>query len=317
MPSHNPVSAEDKVCILIPTYCRPAGLRAAIESLFLKSAIAPHVRIVVVDNNPEATEEASVAKLSKEFSHEIDYIHEPNSGLSNARNAAMSAVEDSRFVAFLNDDMTVSENWLSALIATSKSYNAGLVFGPTYAVMPQKDDLRNRYMEPFFERVIDKADDGLTQDLLGTGGCLLDLTHCNLPNPTFNPDYNEKGGEDDIFFDHLKQTGSLVAWSTKAISYEMVPASRATSEYIWKRNFGYGQGPVRIHASRGVKGILGIVYFMIAGALQLLVYGPNLVVRMVLSRPSQTKYLALTARAVGKIFWSDKLSPLLYGKSNS
>ena len=303
------------VCVVIPTYRRSEGLREAIESLFLQKVMNDGIRILVVDNNPEPIEQQSIEKLSRRFNHTIEYVHEPRAGVSNARNAAMKVASSSRYIAFLDDDMCVSPGWLSSLIQTSKTYNSGLVFGPTYAVMPNKDDPCNIYMAPFFERVIDKEDDGYVEETLGTGGCLIDLENCEIPNPPFKPELNERGGEDDIFFDHLKRTGTRVAWSTKAISYEIVPESRATQSYIWKRNFGYGQGPARIHANRGLLGLPKVIYFMIAGIIQLCVYAPILAFQIALNRPSKSKYLALTARALGKIFWQDKFSPLLYGEA--
>lgn len=307
--------SEDSVCVVIPTFRRSMGLRSAIESLFLQNIMAQGIRVLVVDNNTEPVEKPLIEKLSIQFNHKIEYVHEPNAGVSNARNAAMKLACSSRYIAFLDDDMCVSPEWLSYLLETSKSFGAGLVFGPTYAVMPNKDDPCNRYMEPFFERVLYKENDGYTEETLGTGGCLIDLDYCQLPSPPFNPDLNERGGEDDIFFDHLKQTGTRVAWSTKAISYEIVPVSRATRQYIWKRNFGYGQGPARIQASRGLKGLPGILYYMTTGAIQFVIFAPNLLVGKLFKRPSQSKYLALTARALGKVFWQDRFSPLLYGKA--
>jgi len=185
--------------------------------------------LMVIDNNPEPSEKTAVIELSKRHQHVIDYMHEPNSGVSNARNAAMSQLSEERYIAFIDDDMVVGPDWLEHLIATSKSFEAGLVFGPTHAVMPDVNDPRNRYLEPFFSRRFDITQDCLIEDTLGTGGCLLDLHYCNIPSPAFRPSLNETGGEDDIFFDHLRNTGTKIAYSTQAISYEIVP--------VWRRVF--------------------------------------------------------------------------------
>jgi len=146
----------EDVCVVIPTFRRSDGVRKAIESLFLQTAMNDSIRVLVVDNNPEPIEQSSMENLSTKFKHQIEYVHEPNAGVSNARNAAMEIARSSRYIAFLDDDMCVSPSWLSSLIQTSKAYNAGLFFGPTYAVMPHEDDPSNVYMAPFFERVIDK-----------------------------------------------------------------------------------------------------------------------------------------------------------------
>lgn len=308
--------SDKKVCVVIPTFKRSYGLKAAIESLFNQDTMDPNIRILVVDNNPVQAEKELVERLSHSFQHPIDYVHEEKAGVSNARNAAMKCLGDTRYLAFLDDDMTVSPKWLSSLISTSQAFRAGLVFGPTYAILPNKDDPRNQYMTPFFSRLIDKAEDGIVEQTLGTGGCLLDLQLCEIPNPPFNPDLNERGGEDDIFFDELRQTGTLVAWSTEAVSYEIVPLNRANVDYIWKRNFGYGQGPTRIYANRGFRGIGKVLYHMSVGCAQFIIYAPYYLFLKIRRKPSAIKYLALTARSLGKVFWVDKFSPLLYGNGS-
>jgi len=125
---------------------------------------------------------------------------------------------------------------------------------------------------------------------------------------------NQRGGEDDILFDHLRQTGTRVAWSAKAASQEIVPASRTTSAYVRARNFGFGQAPTRIHASRGVKGLPGILYYMVAGGVQTVLYGAAYVATVIRRKPASVKYLALAARGLGKVFWGNRFSLELYGK---
>lgn len=316
MNSAHTTANDQSICIVIPTFCRSEGLKSAVRSVFNQNIMNEDIQIIVVDNNKTPIEQTAVHKLSDTFKHSITYIHEPLAGVSNARNAAMTLAMNSRFIAFLDDDMVVSEHWLDSLITTALKYDAGLVFGPTHAVMPNKNDARNKYMRPFFSRLIDKAEDGIIEKTLGTGGCLLDLTHCQIPSPPFDPELNEQGGEDDIFFDKLRQTGTAIAWSVDAVSYEIVPAIRATNRYIWKRNFGYGQGPTRIQSNRGAVGIPGIAYFMMTGLIQCGLYAPSWGVNKLLHRPSQVKYSALTARALGKVFWHKSLSPLLYGNAS-
>lgn len=164
----NSTQSMDNVCVVIPTFRRSEGLRSAIESLFLKNIMSQGIRILVVDNNPKLIERPLIDKLSIHFSHKIEYVHEPNAGVSNARNAAMKVASSSRYIAFLDDDMCASPEWLSSLLKTSKSFGAGLVFGPTYAVMPNKDDPCIGYMKPFFECVIHKENDGYIEETLGT-----------------------------------------------------------------------------------------------------------------------------------------------------
>jgi len=168
-------------------------------------------------------------------------------------------------------------------------------------------------MEPYFERIAKKSNEGLMNETLGTGGCLLDLSLCDMPSPPFDTSLNETGGEDDLLFDHLRQRGTKVAWSPQAEAYEHVPAKRATESYIRTRNFAFGQGPSHIQASRGLKGIPGVMRFMTTGFIQLCLFTPVYLFLKLIKHPAYIAYLARSARGLGKIFWWDSLSPKLYG----
>ena len=261
------------VSIIVPTYKRPDGIRVALKSLMGQSAGERRREIIIVDNDPLASAKTFVTNFAKTSATEIIYKHVPEPGVSNARNGALD-IARGRFIAFLDDDMDALPGWVDELVKVSLKYKAAITFGPARAVMPNKDDPRNPYMAPFFSRIAD-APEGYIEKCLGTGGCLLDLSLCNMPSPVFNPIHNETGGEDDALFHHLISHGAKVAWAIKAESLEIVPASRATMAYMWKRNFAFGQGPTQAEADKGKDGRLGILKWMIIGGMQLGVYGPT------------------------------------------
>lgn len=299
------------VSVIVPTYKRPKGIERALKSLCEQTVKGRAIEIVVADNDPAGSARVFVEAFAKECSHDVIYKHVPNPGVSNARNGGLSAARG-RFIAFLDDDMDALPGWVEELVAASLKYEAGLVFGPAIAEMPDESDPHNPYMIPFFSRTTD-APEGYIRETFGTGGCLVDLSICNIPSPAFDAQYNETGGEDDAFFHHLITHGSKVAWAPKAKSWEIVPAKRAVPEYMWKRNFAFGQGPTQEAADRGIEGIFEIAKWMIIGALQLAVYGPLLLIYKALGRPSYINYHARTAQALGKILWWSGFKQKLYG----
>ena len=300
------------VSIVVPTFRRPEGIQIALTSLLSETAGERPIEVIVADNDPDGGARDIVEPFIRKAPFDIRYVHVPDPGVSNARNGALELVRG-RFIIFLDDDMEALPGWVDALIQTSLKFKAGIVFGPAIAQMPQPDDPKNPYLEPYFSRLAGTDKEGLINETLGTGGCLLDLSLCDMPNPPFDTALNETGGEDDILFEHLRQGGTLVAWSPKARAWEHVPAKRATDDYIWKRNFAFGQGPCGIALERGVMGLPSLLRFMVAGALQLLLYVPPYLFFKVIGKPVYVKYLAKTARGLGKIFWWDGLSPKLYG----
>ena len=303
---------DEGVSVIVPTFQRPDGIEIALKSLSEQTADGRIMEIVVADNDPAASARNFVTSFAKTCPIEIVYVHVPDPGVSNARNGALKAARG-RFIIFLDDDMEALERWVQSLIDTSLKLKAGIVFGPAVARMPNPSDPRNPYMEPFFSRIAEMDHEGLMSETLGTGGCLLDLNLCDMPNPPFDTSLNETGGEDDILFDHLRRNGTKVGWSPNAKAWEIVPAKRATPEYIWTRNFAFGQGPTHIHASRGWKGILGVLRFMITGTIQMCMYAPVYFGLKMVGHPAYVKYMAKTARGLGKLFWADSLSPKLYG----
>lgn len=302
------------VTIIILTFQRSVALRHVLKTLNARLRTRHTVNIRIVDNNPLPQEKRFVEEFRAESNYALTYIHEPAAGVSNARNAGLANIS-TRFVAFLDDDMEITAEWIDGMVETAIDHGTGLVFGPVEARFPNPDDPRNPYLSPFYERLIKSGKKGEIHETLGTGGCLIDLDHCRLPTPHFDPNLNESGGEDDIFFDHLRKTGTRVGYAPRAVSYELVPEDRITPEYIKKRNFGYGQAPSRICAARGLKGLVGIARHMTVGAAQLGVYGPVYVLLRLFRHPARDKYLALTARGLGKIFWMNTFKPKLYGAS--
>jgi len=170
-----PHNWNEGVSIVIPTYKRPDGIKDALESLIGQQAGQRTVEIVVADNDPKASAKDFVTTFAKTSDIEIIYKHVPDPGVSNARNGALS-VARGRYIAFLDDDMKALPGWLDELVNASLKYKAGITFGPAIAVMPNRDDPLNPYMEPFFSRIAD-APEGYITKCLGTGGCLLDLSH--------------------------------------------------------------------------------------------------------------------------------------------
>ena len=303
------------VSIVIPTYKRPDGISVALSSASLQSASGRAVEIVVADNDPAASAKDFVLEFSKTSPIQVIYEHVPQPGVSNARNGALK-VARGRFIAFLDDDMEALDGWLEELVKTSLKYKAAITFGPAIALMPNKEDPLNPYMEPFFSRIVDEPEGYITK-CLGTGGCLLDRSICNMPSPVFNPIHNETGGEDDALFHHLRLKGAKVAWAKKAESYEIVPASRATPEYMWKRNFAFGQGPSQESADLGLKGAPGVLRWMIIGLMQAPVYFTISAALNILGKPKYIHYRNRTAQGLGKIFWWSSFKQKLYGVNST
>jgi len=261
-----PQSGKQIVLIAIPTFRRSARLKSILPHIEATLRTVHTVNILIVDNNTIPVEQKFVQKFAKTSKYPVSYVHEPKAGVSNARNAALDfAANESnapRFLAFLDDDMEITPPWIDSLVSVSLKYNAGLVFGPLTAKFKDAADPRNPYLASFYTRSVRQAAAGISNEAFGTGGCLIDLKTCVLPTPPFDTSRNESGGEDDKFFETLHNNGAKYGWAPDALCYECVPPERTTPSYIARRNFSFGQGPSRIAASKGIKGIPQLIRHM-------------------------------------------------------
>ena len=302
---------DEGVSIIIPTYKRPHGIATALPSVEKQTAKGRPVEIIVADNDPAASAKEYVEGFIKKSKATIHYVHVPEPGVSNARNGAV-AVARGRFIVFLDDDMEALEGWLQPLIDTAERFGAGIVFGPANATVPNPDDPVQNYMIPIYSRVRD-MEDGLLDQGIATGNCLLDRTRCDFPTPMFDPALNQSGGEDDVLFEHLSKGGTKMAYCNAAKTWEHVPASRATLNYIWQRNFSWGQTPTHDAAQHGIMGWPKVIMWMGIGFIQAILNGALFGMLRIFGHPAYVKFFAKFAQGVGKIFWSDRLSPKLYG----
>src|SRR5574338_603832 len=101
--------------VVVPTFDRAASLRAALHALLDQDAPPPH-RVVVVDNNSRDDTRQVVAAMGRD----VEYVFEPRQGLSFARNAGVEFARPRRasrdsLVAFTDDDVVVSRDWMQVL----------------------------------------------------------------------------------------------------------------------------------------------------------------------------------------------------------
>jgi len=302
------------VLIAILTFKRSARLRRLLPHVAATLKSVHNVEILIVDNNALPSEQKFVENFALNSPYPVHYVNEPQPGVATARNAAVKFAK-ARFLAFLDDDMEITANWIDGMVKVAVDHKAGLVFGPVLAKFEDSKNPRNPFLFPFHTRQSKTSKAGIIDKAFATGGCLIDLDSCILPEPAFDPRLNESGGEDDIFFESLHDNGAEYGYAPDAVCYECVPAERTTPEYIAKRNFGYGQGPSRIAVTKGLAGLPQLARHMIIGSIQLTIYGAAYLLGRLLKRPSQVRYLALSARGLGKILWFDRFQPKLYGAS--
>ena len=299
------------VCVVIPTFRRPQGLALAINSVVAQTGLDDvGLSLIICDNSPEASARAQVAAFAASAPIAVTYVHEPKTGVANARNSAVAAAH-SDFIAFLDDDEEAPATWLSALLNTQTRFDADVVFGPVAARLMDDSVQYPHYFEAFFSRKGPDASQAIDV-YYGCGNSLIRRA-VMPPHKPFCTEHNDMGGEDDKLFYGLQAKGTRMAWSAEATVFEDVPPSRSTLNYTLRRAFAYGQGP-SFSAALGHKpltcigwmlqGVVqGVLFSVIGGALYLMG-----------SRDSAPR-LDKAARGFGKLMWFPPFKIGFYGQA--
>jgi succinoglycan biosynthesis protein ExoM len=298
--------------VIIPTFRRLEGLHLATMSVFAQTGIDAF-NLIIVDNDPDGGARQTAERLHVAAPPHVHlrYVHEPDAGVANARNAAVDAA-DTPLIAFLDDDMTAPPDWLAGLLACRARFPAAVTFGPVSAVLPEGVIAHADYLRRFFSR-LSLAPTGFTTQSWGCGNSLVDLQRLPPQRPVFDASTNETGGEDDMLFARVRRAGGQFAWCAEAPTFEHVPVSRATLTYTLRRAMSYGRGPVTMARKATPPNWFAVGGWMIVGACKFVVNGAIYAVKFLRRAPDRAEYLDRAARGFGKIFWWQDLR--FYGAS--
>lgn len=113
--------------VVICTYNRAELLRLALETLLRQSPANLTYEVIVVDNNSTPETRAVVDEIAQRDSR-VRYVRETRQGNAYARNTGVANAR-APIVAFLDDDVTVRDNWLEIIPRTFKETNAEFIGG--------------------------------------------------------------------------------------------------------------------------------------------------------------------------------------------
>jgi glycosyltransferase involved in cell wall biosynthesis len=233
------------VSIIIPTVRRPIGLAVAARSVFRQRGVDPaRLELVVVDNDPAGSARGGVALLATEAPFPVAYIHEPEPGVANARNTAVSAARG-EFIAFLDDDEEAPPEWLASLLDAQARHAADVVFGPVRGRAPRELQRHRAYFERFFSRE-GPAEEGPIGHYYGCGDSLLRRAALPDRNQPFSAIRNHIGGEDDLLFGQMQAAGARFVWAPDAWVWEARdlarPAQHRARRIAWASPAGWRRG---------------------------------------------------------------------------
>ncbi|MEU4454555.1 glycosyltransferase family 2 protein [Nocardioides sp. NPDC023903] len=238
------------VCML--TYRRPEGLAEAIGMLRAQLDLVPGSRLLVVDNDEQPSAASAVTEAAG-GDVRVRYVHEPTPGIAAARNRSLDEAGPEAIVVFIDDDEQPSEKWLSTLLACWEETGAAAVVGPVVSRFP--DELDPWIVAGSFVRP--RHATGTLVTTAATNNLLLDMAQVGMLR--FDLGFGISGGSDTVFTRALSGAGGRIVWCDEATVYDLVPASRATREWLCARFSRVGNSDSRVRVYLAPSGRRGIV----------------------------------------------------------
>jgi glycosyltransferase involved in cell wall biosynthesis len=116
-----------EISVVICTYNRAELLRLALTTLLRQSPADLTYEVVVVDNNSTPETRAVVEEIAQ-TDERVRYVRETRQGNAYARNTGVIEAR-APIVAFLDDDVTVRDNWIEIIPRKFKESDADFIGG--------------------------------------------------------------------------------------------------------------------------------------------------------------------------------------------
>lgn len=285
-----------KIVICACTFQRAQPLALLIQSLrTLRISADMSVSLLIIDNESAPKAYQTVLKETEGFTWPVHYVHEPVPGVPSARNRALEEVGKEGYLAFVDDDETVSPDWLLELVAVAKDTGATFVQGPVQHL--SEDRAKNWWLRTQFfaqRRFADRA----PRKESWTNNLLLDLDFVSRHGLRFDERLRFNGGEDTLFTQDIIRAGGTGAFAAKAWVSEIQSPERLTWSWAVDRQFRCGQ-------TRALTQLLrrslpwSISYCLVRSFAMTVVAFAWLASSVVLGRRGIANFVALLARASG------------------
>ncbi|HEX7295768.1 MAG TPA: glycosyltransferase family 2 protein [Pyrinomonadaceae bacterium] len=237
-----------QVSIVIPTYNRSTLLRNAVESVLRQDTQWPF-EIVIVNNNSNDDTEAVAQDLINKHPDKVTYVVESKQGNSYARNSGVKAAQ-ADIIAFIDDDVTVENNWLQSCMEVLTSHEELSFVGGS--VLPEWNGSPPAWVTPDHWAPLALLDYGPNEFCINGNNPLCLLTANIAFRRTvfdqlgmFSPDLqrvNDSIGsmEDHEFLLRVCRSGKQGMYLPGMVAKAPVDLARLTKEYHRRWHTGHG-----------------------------------------------------------------------------
>lgn len=249
-------SGSVKFSVVLSTYNRGSMLGDAIQSLLLLDPSSPRHEIIIVDNNSTDHTRELVESIIPSANGRLSYVFEPRQGLSYGRNAGIAASRGA-IIAFTDDDVRVSPNWLVTLEETFKRYaDIAYIGGKVLPIWPGPLPSWFHYASHSASLALcdhgDKVRDITPENFVCMVGANLAIRrHVFETIGAFDPRFQHLPGarsatEDHDFQIRMQRRGYRGLYQPEAIINAEVQAYRLRKRHHRRWHFDHGRAMVRM-----------------------------------------------------------------------
>jgi hypothetical protein len=190
----------------------------------------------------------------------------------------MDAAPRSRLLAFIDDDESPRDGWLSSLVQTWRDH--GEPTGVSGLVVSHFPDGTDPWIlaSGLFARP--QRPTGTAMPVVATGNLLLDLDAVRRFGVRFDESIGLGGGSDTKFSTELSARGARFIWCNESVADDVVEAARLDRAWVLRRSYSHGNVLARTAVSRAgspvgrvvarVRGIAGGTARIIVGGARVL-----------------------------------------------
>ena len=254
-----------KLTLIIATYNRSASLIRTLSSVVRQSA-APEVWecLVVNNNSKDDTAEAFAAFAEEHKGFNLRMVVEHEQGLSAARNRGIHEAKG-HYVAIIDDDETISEQFIEAYIDLFEGGDAFAACGP---IEVRYDHKRPLWMSKFPEKMIANPLDlgrhicNVPLDVMPGGGNMAFRREVFDMYGYFDTRLGRNGedltgGEECDIYARIRQLGERIFYVPQSKVYHHIPDSKLTRDYFDRLSYAVGRSK-RLRAEKS--GSLHLLY---------------------------------------------------------
>lgn len=269
-----------KLSIITPTYNRPAWLEKTIKCILAQNIEGLDIEYIIVDNNCTDNTKLLIEKYIKSNPHKnlkIKYLFEKRQGINFARNSGIEASKGD-YILFLDDDITVEQNFLFEYAKVIKKYPDYSIFGSRTKIKLPKFKLpawlavQGSYARGMIVSSVELGSENKVicfdeNNIMPVGGNMVIKRELFEKYGMFRTDLGLKGkkllpgSEYELFFRFAENEKHWV-YAAYAVAYHPIKTEQAQKHYFRKRLYNVGRVTYRIHDFESKYRIFGLPLYI-------------------------------------------------------